>query len=316
MAPKSPTRRVKKYSDSNINRDDAGNIVSFGNPTPPPATPTNIVFTRPTGTDISRNVIQTPETSLASAKEGMARQKIADFQENQAITNKLLSEEEAKILSEQKPAQIETEQQPIEQQQAVQENPRKNIKDLLTGETLRAEAQAQGGELLGGSLPLATTAGFGAVSATELVASKISGLFRAQQISTRTAETFRKALSFKNSVAGLIGVGSAGTLLRVMASDAKGILGNSKSEINDTITALKEGSIDYANAKEKFDKAKANAISANNDLNRLASINYFNFLGIKDNLVDFEYALQKNGDFDLLELELLRAEAQRRTGLT
>jgi len=282
------------------------------------------VMTRPTGTDVSQNVPRTPETALNSALEGQAREKIKTFQQNEAIKNKLLSEEEQKIMSEQKSAEIaqteipktEIDQQPIIPQGA--DASFLNIPQNSAGETTginspqaqaSAETAGQAGVLSAGII------GTGLIGGTIASASsQIAGLFRGADITARTATTAKTAFSLKKAIAVASSVG-APILLRSMAGDAKGILGNSKAEVADTISALKEGAIDYPSALEKFKKAKGNVMSANNDLNRLGSLNVLNWLGIKDTLVDYEYALQKNGDFDLLERELLRTEAMRRTGL-
>jgi hypothetical protein len=259
-----------------------------------PLVPEVKIYSRPTGTDPSKNV---DITNLSPEERKVIQEKNARVGRVLEGASKAASEGEAKdiaiqeILSKELPQEETT---PIpEQAQVAQPTQRLTpagqpltefIKEAFLGKT----ETSTGEPILAGTAPIITGAG---------VTSILPSITKALP-SIKTLDISKKVLSFKS----LLTLGAVGTSIKLRANTAQNILGSSLTRAEQIFKEVEAGR-DYTDAQIELEEVYNNIRQAENTATAMSKVDLFGFLGLKDTLVKFQYAKPaiENFNNDLLE---------------
>lgn len=205
----------------------------------------------------------------------------------------------------QTPAQQTQIQQPISEEQTTPATAEKKpslIKDLITGETLKEQANERGSGLIATPVPLGLPTNVlalgGGASETATTTAKVI------DVAGSVAKTKSSVLSLRN----ILTLGGVAGSIKLKAGTANNILTSSISEKNDILSQLQDPSsgMTYNRAIELWAEIDENISSAESSAKFMSSLDVLGFLGLEDNLVAFERARRTtlpNLDFQISQMQ-------------
>jgi hypothetical protein len=169
--------------------------------------------------------------------------------------------------SQEQPQQVE--QVPTLQQRIIKATP--FLDSLRAQDELMNEATLKQQKIQNIALPL-LAGGFGAAAA---------GLTM-----TKIAAATKGVVNLKNALT----LGAIGGTVKLQASTASNVLSSSITAMGDTIAEFQGGDITYDEAQLRFAEIEQNIKSAKRTMSLMSKADVFNFLGLQDSIVKFEYS--------------------------